>query len=145
MTKKVKSSQDLDELVLLFYCHFRKLSVFVSIGPVQTVRHTHTKKHKLICPGHGAPSLWHTHIHLWVIVCIRQGRGRPHYGNTQDIDDNAVIAYISAKSRTLADDSFAGRRLPDLKTVKIYSIICLNAYLLSQRHGFSSPLSYFIL
>jgi hypothetical protein len=26
-----------------------------SIGPVQTVRHTHTKSHKLICPGHGAP------------------------------------------------------------------------------------------
>ena len=29
--------------------------------------------------GHGAPSLWHTHLHLWVIVCIRQGSGRPHY------------------------------------------------------------------
>ena len=52
-------------------------------------------------------SLWHTHLHLWVIVCIRQGRARPHYTKYTDIDDNAVIAYVSAKSRTLADDSFA--------------------------------------
>jgi len=27
LTKNVKSSQDLDELVLLFHCHFRKLGV----------------------------------------------------------------------------------------------------------------------
>jgi len=46
-----------------------------------------------------------------VIVCIRQGRGRPHFTKYTDIDDNAVIAYVSAKSRTLADDSFACRPL----------------------------------
>ena len=27
-----------------------------------------------------------------VIVCIRQGRARPHYTKYTDIDDNAVIA-----------------------------------------------------
>jgi hypothetical protein len=77
-----------------------------SIGPVQTVRHTRTKSHKLICPGH-APPVYVILIYICGFVCIRQGRARPHYTKYTDIDDNAVIAYVSAKSRTLADDSFA--------------------------------------
>ena len=62
-------------------------------------------------PGSRCPQSMTYSFTSVVIVYIRQGMGRLIIKNTRDIDDNAVIAYISARSRTLADDSFACRPL----------------------------------
>ncbi len=43
-----------------------------------------------------------------VIVCIRQGRARPHYTKYTDIDDNAVIAVKKAEMARADNHSFQG-------------------------------------
>ena len=43
-----------------------------------------------------------------VIVCIRQGRGRPHYTKYTDIDDNAVIAVKKAEMARADNHSCQG-------------------------------------